>query len=106
MRGVRTKERYRESIDGVIDFLSGRFATIERDLEQRMRAAAAAEEFEQATLERNRLQAVRSLLERRRVAGDATGSSTRSRWRSRARGERAGLPGARRGALATASSSI
>jgi excinuclease ABC subunit C len=72
--GYVTKERYRESIAGVIDFLSGRFATIERDIEERMHRAAAAEEFEQATLERNRLQAVRSLLERRRVAGDATGT--------------------------------
>jgi excinuclease ABC subunit C len=72
--GYVTKEEYRESIDGVIDFLSGRFAAIERDLEQRMRAAAAAEEFEQATLERNRLQAVRSLLERRRVTGESMGT--------------------------------
>ena len=39
-----------------------------------MRAAAAAEEFEQATLERNRLQAVRSLLERRRVTGASVGT--------------------------------
>src|SRR5277367_5233235 len=69
-----TREHYRESIDGVIDFLSGRFSAIERDLEQRMRAAAAAEEFEQATLERNRLQAVRSMLERRRVANESVGT--------------------------------
>jgi excinuclease ABC subunit C len=67
-------EEYRESIDGVIDFLNGRFSTIERDLEERMRAAAAEEEFEQATLERNRLQAVRSLLERRRVTGASVGT--------------------------------
>ena len=72
--GYVTKEEYRASIDGVIDFLSGRFATIERDLETRMRSAAAAEEFEQATLERNRLQAVRSLLERRRVTGESMGT--------------------------------
>ncbi len=72
--GYVTKEEYRESIDGVIDFLSGRFSAIERDLEARMRAAAAAEEFEQATLERNRLRAVRSLLERRRVTSDTAGS--------------------------------
>jgi excinuclease ABC subunit C len=72
--GYVTREEYRASIDGVIDFLSGRFATIERDIEQRMRAAAAAEEFEQATLERNRLQAVRSLLERRRVTGESMGT--------------------------------
>jgi excinuclease ABC subunit C len=69
-----TQEHYRESIDGVIDFLSGRFSAIERDLEQRMRAAAAEEEFEQATLERNRLQAVRSMLERRRVTNESMGT--------------------------------
>ncbi|MCW3028486.1 MAG: excinuclease subunit [Solirubrobacterales bacterium] len=69
-----TREEYRRSIDGVVDFLSGRFSAIERDLEARMRAAAAAEEFEQATLERNRLRAVRSLLERRRVANESVGT--------------------------------
>lgn len=69
-----SREEYRESIDGVIDFLNGRFSAIERDLEARMRAAAAAEEFEQATLERNRLQAVRSLLERRRVTSESVGT--------------------------------
>jgi excinuclease ABC subunit C len=69
-----SKEDYRKSIDGVIDFLSGRFKTIERDLETRMREAAAAEEFEQATLERNRLRAVHSLLERRRVANESVGT--------------------------------
>src|SRR5271170_4718324 len=72
--GYVSKEEYRTSIDGVIDFLSGRFKAIERDLEGRMREAAAGEEFEQATIERNRLQAVRSLLERRRVTGDSMGS--------------------------------
>src|SRR5579859_3696045 len=39
-----------------------------------MRTAAAAEEFEQATLERNRLRAVRSLLERRRVTSETVGT--------------------------------
>jgi excinuclease ABC subunit C len=72
--GFVSRDDYRKSIDGVIDFLSGRFAAIERDLESRMRAAAAAEEFEQATLERNRLRAVHSLLERRRVANESVGT--------------------------------
>jgi excinuclease ABC subunit C len=67
-------EEYRESIEGVIDFLNGRFAAIEHDLEERMRAAAAEEEFEQATLERNRLHAVRSMLERRRVTSESVGT--------------------------------
>jgi excinuclease ABC subunit C len=72
--GYVSKEDYRKSIDGVVDFLSGRFAAIERDLDARMRAAAAEEEFEQATLERNRLRAVHSLLERRRVANESVGT--------------------------------
>jgi excinuclease ABC subunit C len=72
--GYVSKDDYRSSIDGVIDFLSGRFSAIERDLHERMLAAAASEEFEQATLERNRLQAVRSLLERRRVTGESVGT--------------------------------
>jgi excinuclease ABC subunit C len=72
--GYVSKEDYRHSIDGVIDFLSGRFRTIERDLETRMRAASAAQEFEQATLERNRLRAVHSLMQRQRVANESVGT--------------------------------
>jgi excinuclease ABC subunit C len=72
--GYISRADYRAGIDGVIDFLSGRFRTIERDLEGRMREAAARQDFEQATLERNRLRAVRSLLERQRVANAAVGT--------------------------------
>ena len=72
--GYVSKADYRRSIDGVIDFLSGRFRAIERDLEARMRNAAAEERFEQAALERNRLRAVHSLLERRRVANESIGT--------------------------------
>ena len=72
--GYVSKEDYRHNIAGVVDFLSGRFKAIERDLDERMRAAAAALEFEQATLERNRLRAVRSLMERQRVAKESVGT--------------------------------
>ncbi len=72
--GYVTREDYRRGIDGVIDFLSGRYRDIERDLEARMKAAAAAQEFEHAVLYRNRLRAVRSLLERQRVANEAVGT--------------------------------
>jgi excinuclease ABC subunit C len=72
--GYVSKKDYRRSIDGVIDFLSGRFKTIEHDLEERMRAASAKQEYEQATLERNRLRAVRSLMERQRVARESIGT--------------------------------
>jgi len=72
--GYVSQEEYRQGIDLVIDFLEGRFKTIERGLEQRMRAASAAQEFEQATLERNRLRAVQSLMERQRVANESVGT--------------------------------
>ncbi len=69
-----SKEEYRHAIDGVIAFLNGRLREIEHDLEGRMRAAAATQDFEQAALERNRLRSVQSLMERQRVANEAVGS--------------------------------
>ena len=72
--GYVTPEEYRESIDGVVAFLSGRYREIERDLEKKMKAASIARDYEQAALERNRLRAVRSLLERQRVANEAIGT--------------------------------
>jgi excinuclease ABC subunit C len=69
-----SREGYMESIEGVIAFLSGRYREIERDLEARMQEAAHGQEYEQAALERNRLNAVRSLLERQRVANEAVGT--------------------------------
>jgi excinuclease ABC subunit C len=72
--GYVTREEYREGIDGVIAFLSGRFRDIERDLERRMYFAAGQRDYEQATVERNRLHAVRALLERQRVANEGAGT--------------------------------
>jgi excinuclease ABC subunit C len=72
--GYVSRDEYRADVKAVEDFLSGRYKQIERDLAARMRDAAAAQEFEQAALERNRLDAVRSLLERQRVANEAVGT--------------------------------
>jgi excinuclease ABC subunit C len=72
--GYVDKAQYREAIDGVIAFLSGRYREIERDLEARMKHAAADHEYETAALERNRLRAVRHLLERQRVANESVGT--------------------------------
>jgi excinuclease ABC subunit C len=66
--GYVDKEGYRKAIDGVIAFLSGRYKEIEWALEQEMKLAADEQRFEDAARERNRLRAVRSLLERQRVA--------------------------------------
>ncbi len=72
--GYVSKEHYREGIQGVIDFLSGRYKQIERQLNTSMREAAAEQRFEDAARERNRLRAVHSLLERQRVANDSVGT--------------------------------
>lgn len=72
--GYVSKEEYREGIDGVVAFLSGRFKQIERDLEKKMYFAAGQRDYEQATVERNRLQAVKALLERQRVAEGGAGT--------------------------------
>jgi excinuclease ABC subunit C len=72
--GYVSREEYRRGIDGVMAFLSGRFKQIERDLEQRMYFAAGEQDYESAALDRNRLQAVRALLERQRVANEGAGT--------------------------------
>src|SRR5947209_25184 len=72
--GYVDKEGYRKAIDGGIAFLSGRYREIERELDTSMRQASADQRFEDAARERNRLRAVRSLLERQRVANEAVGT--------------------------------
>jgi excinuclease ABC subunit C len=72
--GYQSKEEYRRSIDAVVSFLSGRYRQIERELEHQMQEAAAAQEFEQAAAFRNRLKAVRHLLERQRISNSAVGT--------------------------------
>jgi excinuclease ABC subunit C len=72
--GYISQEDYRGAIDGVIDFLSGRYRAIEAAIDAGMRAAAAEQRFEDAARERNRLRAIRSLLERQRVSNEAVGT--------------------------------
>ncbi len=72
--GYVTREEYMQGVDGTIAFLSGRFKQIERDLEQRMHWHSGQQDYEAAALARNRLQAVRALLERQRVANEGAGT--------------------------------
>jgi excinuclease ABC subunit C len=72
--GYVSKEEYRESIDTIVAFLSGRYRQIERELERSMQLAAADQEFESAATFRNRLRAVRSLLERQRISNESVGT--------------------------------
>jgi excinuclease ABC subunit C len=72
--GYISKEEYRENVETIIDFLSGRYRQIERALDRGMHDAAERQEFEQAAIYRNRLKAVRSLLERQRISNEAVGT--------------------------------
>ncbi|HWD69159.1 MAG TPA: excinuclease ABC subunit UvrC [Solirubrobacteraceae bacterium] len=72
--GYVSKQDYRGGIDGVIAFLSGRYKEIEQRLEFEMNQAAAEQRYEDAARERNRLQAVRRLLERQRVSVEQGGT--------------------------------
>src|SRR5881227_3174792 len=62
--GYVSKDDYRAIIDQVIEFLSGETEPIQRQLEARMREAAAEERFEDAARHRNRLRSVQHLAER------------------------------------------
>ena len=73
--GYVDRETYRESIDRVIDFLSGRYGRVEEDLQRQMEEASDAEDFERAATLRDRLDSVRSLFERQRVSGTPVGSA-------------------------------
>jgi excinuclease ABC subunit C len=73
--GYIDRDEYRQNIDRIVGFLSGRYREIARDLEARMEEASAAQDFERAALFRDRLNAVRSLMERQQVAGRSLGSA-------------------------------
>ena len=73
--GYIDKEEYRGNIDRIVAFLSGRYKEIAGDLEDKMEEASEAQDFERAGLFRDRLKAVRSMMERQQVAGGSLGSA-------------------------------
>src|SRR3954467_13836376 len=73
--GYIDKEEYRGNIDRIVGFLSGRYKEIAGDLEDKMEEASEAQDFERAALFRDRLNAVRSMMERQQVAGGSLGSA-------------------------------
>ncbi len=72
--GAVTQEDYAQIIDGVTAFLSGDTDSIQAELEERMREAAAAERFEEAARYRNRLFSIRHLAERQASDKRAVGT--------------------------------
>src|SRR4051812_44877360 len=72
--GYVSQEDYRAIIESVIEFLSGTVKPIQRELEQKMRAAAQGERFEEAARYRNRLRAVQHLVERQGADRQSVGT--------------------------------
>ena len=73
--GYVSADEYRAIVDGVIEFLSGDTRPIQRELEQKMQAAASEERFEDAARYRNRLFAVQHLVERQAVERQSVGTA-------------------------------
>src|SRR5215204_844513 len=73
--GYIDREEYRGNIDRIVGFLSGRYKAIADDLDQKMQEASDVRDFERAALFRDRLSAVRSMMERQQVAGGSLGSA-------------------------------
>ncbi len=69
--GYIDRDEYRRNIEAIGSFLSGRYRDVERDVERKMKEAAEAEEFERAAIYRDRLDSVRSLMQRRSIASDS-----------------------------------
>jgi excinuclease ABC subunit C len=72
--GYVSQQDYRAIIESVIEFLSGNVKPIQRELEQKMRAAAEQERFEDAARYRNRLHAVQHLVERQGADRQSVGT--------------------------------
>jgi len=69
-----SQEDYGQVIDGVVEFLGGETRPIQRELDERMREAAADERFEEAARYRNRLFSIRHLAERQAADQRAVGT--------------------------------
>jgi excinuclease ABC subunit C len=73
--GYIDRNEYRSNIDRIVGFLSGRYKEIADDLEGKMHEASEGQDFERAALFRDRLNAVRGMMERQQVAGGSLGSA-------------------------------
>jgi len=65
--GLTTPEEYAKVISGVIDLLSGRMDGVIGEITSRMEAAAAAMQYERAAMLRDRIETIKSIMQRQRA---------------------------------------
>jgi len=70
-----SKDEYRVLIDQTIDFLSGRYRHLEDELEHEMAIAAERKQYERAAVLRDRLSAVKHLMERQSATTGSVGTA-------------------------------
>lgn len=62
-----SREEYREQINGALEFLNGNYNMILKNLEEKMKAAAEALEFEEAARYRDLYQSVKSVSQKQKI---------------------------------------
>ena len=66
-QGCISKEEYAKKIDGVIEFLSGNYAPVIKDLESKMQQASEEMEFEKAIEYRELLSSVKQIAQKQKI---------------------------------------
>ena len=66
-QGYVSKEEYRQQVAGALEFLNGNYSPILKDLEEKMKKAAEAMEFEDAARYRDLLSSVRQLSQKQKI---------------------------------------
>jgi len=69
-QGKVSKEEYRKSIDAAMDFLGGKYDVVLKDLEQRMKTAAAEWRFEEAGAIKELYQNVQKVAQKQKITGN------------------------------------
>ncbi|MFA5134246.1 MAG: excinuclease ABC subunit UvrC [Patescibacteria group bacterium] len=65
--GPATKEEYRQTIGKIIQFLSGQYREIGRDLQNQMNGASRRREYERAASLRDKLSSIEKIIEKQKV---------------------------------------
>ena len=69
-QGYISEEKYKKSVDSVIDFLSGNYAKIINQLTEQMQQAADKMEFEEAAKYRDLIASVRQVAQKQKITAD------------------------------------